>query len=145
VADARVLASLMACFAPVARVISSPALRCTDTVRPYAAGFSGTVETEPSLAPYGRSMDFSSRTGLADSLRRLLSRLLTERRPAVLCLHRENLPEVLAEACSVLGASAAVPADPSLPKGGFWVAHASVGGIGGAGRPELASLERYEP
>jgi hypothetical protein len=25
------------------------------------------------------------------------------------------------------------------------VAHASVGGIGGASRPELASLERYEP
>jgi 8-oxo-dGTP diphosphatase len=145
VADARVLASLMACFAPVARVISSPALRCTDTVRPYAAGFSGTVETEPCLAPYGRSTDFSSRTGLADSLRRLLSRLLTERRPAVLCLHRENLPEVLAEACSVLGAPVAVPADPSLPKGGFWVAHASVGGIAGASRPELASLERYEP
>jgi 8-oxo-dGTP diphosphatase len=145
VADARVLASLMACFAPVARVISSPALRCTDTVRPYAAGFSGTVETEPCLAPYGRSTDFSSRTGLADSLRRLLSRLLTERRPAVLCLHRENLPDVLAEACSVLGAPAAVPADPSLPKGGFWVAHASMGGTGGASRPELASLERYEP
>jgi len=145
VAAARVLASLMACFAPAARVISSPALRCTDTVRPYAAGFSGTVETESCLAPYGRSPDFSSRTGLADSLRRLLSRLLTERRPAVLCLHRENLPEVLAEACSVLGAPAAVPADPSLPKGGFWVAHASVGGIGGASRPELASLERYEP
>ena len=144
-ADARVLASLMACFAPAARVISSPALRCTDTVRPYADGFSGTVETESRLAPYGRSPDFSSRTGLADSLRRLLSRLLTERRPAVLCLHRENLPEVLAEACSVLGAPAAVPADPSLPKGGFWVAHASVGGIGGASRPELASLERYEP
>jgi 8-oxo-(d)GTP phosphatase len=145
VADARVLASLMACFAPVARVISSPALRCSDTVRPYAAGFSGTVETEPCLAPYGRSADFSSRTGLADSLRRLLSRLLAERRPTVLCLHRENLPDVLAEACSVLGAPAAVPADPSLPKGGFWVAHASVGGSGGASRAELASLERYEP
>ena len=145
VAAARVLASLMACFAPAARVISSPALRCTDTVRPYAAGFSGTVETEPCLSPYGPSTDFSSRTGLADSLRRLLSRLLTERRPAVLCLHRENLPDVLAEACSVLGAPTAVPADPALPKGGFWVAHASVGGIAGASRPELASLERYEP
>jgi hypothetical protein len=55
----------------------------------------------------------------------------------VLCLHRENLPEVLAEACSVLGAPAAVPADPALPKGGFWVAHGADG--------ELAALERYEP
>jgi hypothetical protein len=114
-------------------------------VRPYAAGFGGTVETEPCLAPYGRSADFSSRTDLADSLRRLLSRLLTERRPAVLCLHRENLPDVLAEAGSALGAPAAVPADPSLPKGGFWVAHATPGRLGGASRAELVSLERYEP
>jgi hypothetical protein len=37
----------------------------------------------------------------------------------------------------VLGAPAAVPADPSLPKGGFWVAHTTGG--------KLASLERYEP
>src|SRR5207247_10251875 len=136
-ADARVLARLSACFAAVAGVISSPALRCTETVRPYADGAGGRVETEPCLAPYGRSADFSSRTDLADSLRRLLSRLVSERRPAVLCLHRENLPDVLAEACAVLGAPAALPADPALPKGGFWVAHAAAA--------ELAGLERYEP
>jgi hypothetical protein len=66
-----------------------------------------------------------------------------QRRPAVLCLHRENLPEVLAQACAALGAAAAVPADPALPKGGFWVAHVSHQGMRGAG--ELAALERYEP
>jgi len=136
-ADAQVLASLMACFAPVARVISSPALRCTETVRPYAERFSGTVEAEVCLAPYGRNSYFSSRTEQVDALRRLLSALIADRRPAVLCLHRENLPDMLAEACAVLGAPAAVPADPSLPKGGFWVAHAA--------EEELASLERYEP
>ena len=160
-ADARALAGLIACFAPVARVISSPALRCTDTVRPYAAGFGGTVETEACLAPYGRSEDFSSRTDLADVLRRLLDGLVADRRPAVLCLHRENLPDVLAEACSALGVPAAVPADPSLPKGGFWVAHTTAGRPGpaaaggqagrvvhpGTGRAAegLAGLERYEP
>src|SRR5207245_4100551 len=101
------------------------------------------VGTECCLAPFGRSAAFSSRTGLADSLRRLLSRLVAERRPAVLCLHRENLPGVLAAACSALGAPAAVPADPALPKGGFWVAHVSPGEAGGAG--QLAALERYEP
>ena len=68
---------------------------------------------------------------------------MAERRPAVLCLHRENLPDVLAEACSALGAPAAVPADPALPKGGFWVAHASAGAGGAAS--ELAAMERYEP
>ena len=137
VADAQVLASLMACFAPVARVISSPALRCTETVRPYAARFSGTVEVEVCLAPHGRTAYFSSRTEQVDALRHLLSALVAERRPVVLCLHRENLPDVLAEACAMLGAPAAVPADPSLPKGGFWVAHTTEG--------KLASLERYEP
>ena len=134
-ADARALAGLLACFAPVARVISSPALRCTETVRPFAATFGGTVEAEACLVPYGRSAVFSSRTGLADALRRMLSGLVADRRPAILCLHRENLPAVLAELCSALGAPAALPADPSLPKGGFWVAHAAPG--------ELAALECY--
>jgi len=145
-ADAQALAGLMACFAPTARVISSPALRCTDTVRPYVAGFGGTVEAEACLIPYGRSADFSSRTEQADVLRRLLSALVADRRPVVLCLHRENLPEVVAEACSALGATAAVPADSSLPKGGFWVAHSVVaGGLARGAAGELAALERYEP
>jgi 8-oxo-dGTP diphosphatase len=142
-ADARVLAGLLACFAPAARVISSPALRCTETVRPYADEFGGTVEAQACLIPFGRSPDFPSRTEQADALRHLLSALVEQRRPAVLCLHRENLPEVLAQVCAALGAPAAVPADPALPKGGFWVAHVIKEGIGGAG--ELAALERYEP
>lgn len=140
-ADARVLAGLLACFAPVARVISSPALRCTETVRPYAEAQGGTVEAEACLVPYGRSPDFSSRTEQAAALGHLLSVLVAQRRPAVLCLHRENLPEVIAAVCAVLGASAAVPADPALPKGGFWVAHATTE----EGRTGLAALERYEP
>ena len=45
--------------------------------------------------------------------------------------------------CAALGAPAAGPADPALPKGGFWVAHVSPGEAGGAG--QLAALERYEP
>ncbi len=135
-ADAQALAHLLACFAPTARVISSPARRCTETVLPFAAAFGGTVEAEAHLAPHGRSAGFSSRTDLADALRHLLSGLVAGRRPVVLCVHRENLPEALAAVCSVLGAPAAVPADPSLPKGGFWVAHAAAG--------ELAGLERYD-
>ena len=137
-ADARMLARLLACFAPTARVISSPALRCAATVRPFAAGFGGTVEVAVSLAPHSRHTGFSSyQTSPGDSFRRLLSDLVADRRPAVLCLHRETLPDVLAAACSVFGAPAAIPEDPSLPKGGFWVAHAAAG--------ELAALERYEP
>jgi len=136
-ADAKALAGLLACFAPTARVISSPALRCTETVRPFAAEFGGTVEAEACLVPHGRSAGFSSRTELADALSRLLSALVADRRPAVLCLHRENLPDVVAAACAALGVPGAMPADPVLPKGGFWVAHIAPG--------ELAALERYEP
>ena len=144
-ADARVLSGLLSCFAPAARVISSPALRCTETVRPYAEESGGTVEAEACLIPYGRSPDFSSRTEQAGALRHLLSALVAQRRPVILCLHRENLPEVLAATCAALGAPASVPADPALPKGGFWVAHIG-GGPGGASRAgELAALERYEP
>jgi phosphohistidine phosphatase SixA/8-oxo-dGTP pyrophosphatase MutT (NUDIX family) len=135
-ADARALAGLLACFAPTARVISSPALRCTETVRPYAAGFGGIVEAEVCLSPHGRATFFSPRTDLAGALSRLLSALVADRRPAVLCLHRENLPDVLEAACSALGEPAAVPADPALPKGGFWVAHAAAG--------ELVALESYD-
>lgn len=135
-ADAQALARLLACFAPTARVISSPALRCTETVRPFAAAFGGTVEAEARLAPPGRSAVLSFRTDRADSLRRLLYDLVADRRPAVLCVHRENLPDTLAAVCSALGTQATVPSDPSLPKGGFWVTHSAA--------RELAGLERYD-
>jgi 8-oxo-(d)GTP phosphatase len=135
-ADAQQLARLLACFAPTARVISSPTLRCTDTVRPFAASFSGAVEAEASLAPHGRSYGFSSRTDQVHALRQLLMELAAERRPAALCLHRENLGDALAAVCSALGAPASAPADTLLPKGGFWVVHAAAG--------ELAGLERYD-
>jgi 8-oxo-(d)GTP phosphatase len=132
--DAHRLADLLACFAPTARVISSPALRCTETVRPYAARFGGTVETDAALSPPGRSGALSARTNRAASVADLLRAAVTDRSPTVVCLHRENLPQALAAACLALGAPA--PDDPRLPMGGFFVIHAAGG--------ELAGLERYE-
>jgi 8-oxo-(d)GTP phosphatase len=136
--DALLLASLLACFAPTARVISSPALRCTETVRPYAAGFGGSVEAEAVLAVPGQSRRHSfERTRRPGPLRHLFRDLVQDAHPAVVCLHRENLAVALAAACSVLG-TPEPPAEPhpSLPKGGFWVLHAAGG--------DLAALERYE-
>jgi 8-oxo-(d)GTP phosphatase len=136
--DALLLARLLACFAPRAQVISSPALRCIETVRPFAAGFGGRVEAEASLAVPGRAGESSlARTGRGDTVRQLFRDLVAAGRPAVVCLHRENLPAALAAACSALGAPGPTAAsDPSLPKGGFWVLHTAAG--------ELAGLERYE-
>jgi 8-oxo-dGTP pyrophosphatase MutT (NUDIX family)/phosphohistidine phosphatase SixA len=136
--DAVLLSSLLSCFAPRARVISSPALRCLQTVRPYAAGFGGSVEAEAALSVPGRAGDFSfDRTEHADSLRHLVRALVADAQPAVVCLHRENLPVAVAAACSALGAPfPAADLDSSLPKGAFCVMHAAAG--------ELAGLERYE-
>jgi 8-oxo-dGTP diphosphatase len=137
-ADAQVLAGLLACFAPRARVISSPARRCTETMRPYTARFGGSVEADALLAPPGRSGALpASGTSPGDTFGPLFRDLVADARPVVLCLHRENLADALAAACSALGAPSAAPERPSLPKGGFWVAHAAAG--------KLAALERYEP
>jgi polyphosphate kinase len=135
--DALLLADLLACFAPRARVISSPAMRCTESVRPYAEGFGGSVEAKAVLAVPGRGTDsFSDRTDRADTLRHLFRKLVAGGQPVVACLHRENLPLALAAACSVLGAPMPEGSDPSLPKGGFLVLHVAAGA--------LAALDRYE-
>jgi 8-oxo-(d)GTP phosphatase len=135
--DALLLADLLACFAPRARVLSSPALRCTESVRPYAEGFGGFVKAEAVLAVSGPTADHSSdRTDRADSLRHLFRDLVAADQPVVACLHRENLPLALAAACSVLGAPQPAGWDPPLPKGGFLVLHVAAG--------ELVAMERYE-
>jgi 8-oxo-dGTP diphosphatase len=134
-ADALALAGLLACFAPRARVLSSPALRCTESVRPYAEAFGGTVDTEAAMALSGPSDNSFSGTRRGDALTDLVRDLVAVDGPAVLCLHRENLPKVLAAACAALGAPAPEPPDPPLAKGGFWVVHMADG--------ELAGLERY--
>ena len=135
--DALLLADLLTCFAPHARVISSPALRCTESVRPYAERFGGSVEALTVLDVPGRDADvLSDRTDRADTLRHLFRDLVAAGRPAVACLHRENLPLALAATCSVLGAPLPAGWDQMLPKGAFWVVHVGAG--------ELVSPERYE-
>ena len=136
--DAVALAGLLSCFAPSAKILSSPALRCTESVGPYTASFGGTVDAEAALGFSGRSGDLSSGTNRADALTDLVRGLVAAGRPAVLCLHRENLPKALTAACAALGAPAPPePPDPPLPKAGFWVVHMADG--------ELAGLERYVP
>jgi 8-oxo-dGTP diphosphatase len=135
--DALLLADLLACFAPRARVISSPALRCIQSVRPYAERFGGSVEAKAVLTVPDRAADsFMDRTDRAHTLRHLFRNLATAGQPVVACLHGENLPLALAAACSVLGAPEPADVDPSLPKGAFLVLHVAAG--------TLVALERYE-
>jgi phosphohistidine phosphatase SixA/8-oxo-dGTP pyrophosphatase MutT (NUDIX family) len=119
--EAATLAGVLAAFAPRARVLSSPAVRCLETVAPYAAVAGVTIEEEPVLSVDGGTPGA------------LIRELIAADRPAIVCLHRENVSVALEAACTALDTFP--PADPSLIKGGFWVLHA-------AGR-ELAALERY--
>src|SRR5215471_498256 len=74
----------LACFATHARVISSPALRCTESVRPYAARFGGRVEAMTVLDVPGRDADLLlARTDQAGPLRHLFRDLVAAGRPVV--------------------------------------------------------------
>ena len=129
-ADAEALSALLARFAPAARVISSPALRCVDTVRPYAELTGSRVQAESSLE--------ISRTG-AGVCAAVIADVVVAGEPAVLCAHRENLPTLLAAAGDMLGA--ALPPsgrDDPLPTGGFWVLHMADGALAAADRYDMS-------
>ncbi|MCL2585849.1 MAG: NUDIX hydrolase [Streptosporangiales bacterium] len=128
--DAAAVAPLLACFAPAAGVFTSPALRCTETVRPYAEAAGIRVQRADALR--------ISRTGRSD-WSQFLASVLASDRPAILCAHRENLPGLIAAAAAGLGA-AGPPAgfDDPLPTAGFWVLHVAAGKLAGADRYDLS-------
>ena len=131
-AEALALVPLLACFDPV-RIVSSPAVRCTETVAPYAAHIGAPIEVDHALTVPDRAQAFSARTS-PDHPVTDVARLLADGVPTLVCAHGENIPQLLGGACEYLGAKP--PSDPSLPKAGFWVLQ--------AGESTLAGLERYE-
>jgi 8-oxo-(d)GTP phosphatase len=132
-ADAQALVLLLACFGPV-RVVSSPALRCTATIALYAAHIGAPVEVDAAFGVPDRAGGSSlSRTDMGDP-GSAITRLLADGVPALVCGHRENIPELLRAACEYLGAKP--PPAPSVPKAGFWVLQ--------AGTSTLAGMERYD-
>ncbi len=127
---AAALAGVLRCLGP-SRVISSAALRCVATVRPYAE-FSGVpVETEPAFTAEPR------RTGRAAAARAAerAAAIAADGAPTVICTHRENLPLLLKAACARLGADP--PEGPALGKGDFWVLQSAAGALASAERHDL--------
>ena len=136
-ADALTLVRLLACFDPV-RVVSSPALRCTETVAPYAAHVGAPVEAEAAfLLPADRDSSAGTESDFLADPATAVARLLADGVPALICAHRENVPELLAAACAYLGAKP--PAEPYLAKGSFWVLQASESTLAGVERYDLAA------
>ncbi len=105
------LAELLACFAP-ARVFSSAAARCVETVLPYTIHVGVPAAAEPALTLFAAG-------GAAPSTR--LGELLADGLPMILCGHGETLPSLYAQAVQHFGA--VPPADPSFAKGSFSVLH----------------------
>lgn len=101
----------------VERVVSSDAVRCTESVRGIAGHRGIGVELEPDLSERGHAH-------APERARAVARKIVADGRPAVICSHRPVLPDLLAAA--VEGAQRAVPTD-TLPPGGFHVLHIADG------------------
>jgi 8-oxo-dGTP pyrophosphatase MutT (NUDIX family)/phosphohistidine phosphatase SixA len=129
-ADASTLASMLSCFAPRATVVTSPTVRCVDTIRPYAARAGVPVRASGALLP-------GPAAGPGPAAAQVFS-LIAAREPAIVCAHRENMPGLLEAAVGFLDGKP-VPdkiAKP-LPKGAFLVLHMMAGALAGIDRYEL--------
>ncbi len=98
------------------QVVSSDAVRCTDTVRPYAAHHGLGITVEPALSEEGYRAEPGRLPGL-------VHKLVATGEPTVVCSHRPALPDLVTVA--VADAAVTVPAEP-LPPGGFHVVHHGV-------------------
>lgn len=101
------------------RVVSSDAVRCTQSVRPYVEHSDATVEIDPVLSEAGHE---------SRSVAPVIKRLLADAEPAVVCSHRPVLPDLLSAA--TVRARVPVPTEP-LPKAGFHVLHHRDGDVVG--------------
>lgn len=117
--QARELSELLSTFA-LARVISSAARRCLDTVTPYAEEAGVPVTQEPAFTVDSWAKDHGGSDWAATRDAQLrIAEVAGSRRPVIICAHRQNLSWMLAEACEVAGAP--VPDGPPLQRGAFWV------------------------
>ncbi|MBG0814945.1 NUDIX hydrolase [Planomonospora sp. ID82291] len=109
-AQAERLADALAGYRP-AELVSSPSLRCVQTLEPYAARAGLRVRREPLL---------SERDHDPGATLRAASAVLESGAPAVLCSHGKVLPELIA---GLVGG----PEEVRLDKGAFLVVHRADG------------------
>ncbi|MET0741203.1 MAG: NUDIX hydrolase [Candidatus Nanopelagicales bacterium] len=126
-AQAQALMPLLDAFGPI-RLVSSSALRCVDTVDPYAAYIGVRVDVDSRLTEHAWTSDPKAAALAAEEM-------LHDPTPALLCTHRPVLPTVLAH---VLGGTpeASMPGGPLSP-GEFVVLHRSA--------DRVVAVERHTP
>jgi 8-oxo-dGTP diphosphatase len=144
-ARSRELGPLLAAYG-VTRLVSSPSVRCSDTLRPYAAMAGLPVRPKAGLSEEGYAED------PARAIRHL-RRLFERGTPAALCSHGPLIPDLLAELAQLVDDREREPvgpevkavlseaADSKMAKGEALVAHL-------AGRGEevrVVAVERHLP
>ena len=88
--SAKALADLLACFAPSFRLLSSPAVRCTETLHPLSQLTGDPVRQERSLYIHGKPVTGAADSGTVNAA--LIRAAIASGEPTVICAHRENMP-----------------------------------------------------
>src|ERR1700722_9367687 len=124
---AKALADLLACFAPSFRLISSPAARCTETLRPLSELTGDPVRHEPSLYIHNKPLTEAADPGTVNAA--LIREAIASGEPTVICAHRENIPALREAALAALtGYSVAGKASGGKASGGKATADGAAGG-----------------
>lgn len=113
--EAQLLVPILAAFG-IDELYSSDAVRCVDTLTPYADTRRISIQLHHQFSEEG--YDGKKRGSL-----RLLNNLLANPAASVLCTHRPVLPELLGYVERQLGLSKREQLDPALSPGGFIVLH----------------------
>jgi 8-oxo-dGTP diphosphatase len=140
---ADLVARLLAAYA-VRRLVSSPSVRCTDTVRPYAALRGIPLRTKEGLSEEGYESDPARAA-------RHLARLLERGVAAAVCSHGPVLPDLLGRLhervegaepdADVTRATLHAAASEKMSKGEVLVAHL----VGTGDGARVVSVERHQP
>ena len=144
---ANAIVPLLAAYG-VRRLVSSPSVRCADTLRPYAAWLGRPLRLKEALSEEGYEQDPARAVYH-------LQRLLDRPRPAVVCSHGPVLPDLLGHLAALVDPSADGPTDGAadaakqlgeaaesgMGKGEVLVAH-----IAGSGQDaRVVAVERHFP
>ncbi|MGP3534810.1 NUDIX hydrolase [Microbacterium sp. RD1] len=134
-AQAQAVAGPLQAFG-VRKIVSSPAVRCVETVAPLAAALKIRVDKTKLL-----SQD-AWEDGAADP-RTVIGERVRARRAAVLCSHRPVLPDILSELALATGtlAGSYLGSASTLATAGFSVAHLSAEHPGSG----IVAIETHEP
>ena len=137
------IAPILAAYG-VRRLVSSPSLRCADTLRPYAARLGASLRTKDGLSEEGYAAEPARAA-------HHLGRLVERGTPAALCSHGPVLPELLMALLALVdpdepeadlaAASLRAAARDKMAKGEVLVAHL----VGTGTQARLVAVERHLP